>query len=46
MDRLVEIDRKQEAERGAMTPRIGPLGAGFACSEDYSLTTCGGHSSH
>ena len=29
MYRSVERDRKLEAERGAMTHRIGPLGAGF-----------------
>ena len=29
MDRTVEIDRKQEAERGGMTHRIRPLGSGF-----------------
>ena len=29
MYRTVEIDRKQEVERGGMTRRIRPLGSGF-----------------
>ena len=43
IDRLVEIDRKQEAERGVMTRRRGPLGAGFEPGSPAARTTASTH---
>ena len=46
MDRTVEIDRKQEAERGGndtqdKTARLG-IQTGITCNEGYSINTWGG----
>ena len=43
MERTVEIDRKQEAERGGMTRRIRPLGLGFEPGSPATRTIASTH---
>ena len=43
MYRIVEIDRKQEAERGGMTHRIRLLGSGFELGSPATRTIVSTH---